>query len=175
MSLSQLWDVFTLLDNLCKSCQGSVNKQVGIFTTCNWFNIKITQDRNHVRIQRGLPPGKSKSYMVPWQKSQSYQASVQCWAIIGRQWNTIYMAFHWCANDGLPLVFFVSSLLPSSTYKNMSVRPPLTKLTRSMHGNTWHLPSGSVVGCQLEIKGSLVRDSPKAMCCILEHDTLSSG
>ena len=76
------------------------------------------------------PPEKSQKYLVSKQywsgsseKSQSCQASIQCWAIIcmgpssARQRNSISMAFCWWADDGPLLVVFGSSL-PSSSTKN---------------------------------------------------------
>ena len=64
-----------------------------------------------------FPLGKMQSYRVPKQnwsrspeKSQIFQASIQCWAIIGPQRNAIWMAFRWRVDSGLLLVVFGSSL-----------------------------------------------------------------
>ena len=57
-------------------------------------------------------------------KNHSYQASIQCWAIIGRPAKRHLMAFGWWADDGPFIVEFGSSL-PSSTKKNLSKVDPL--------------------------------------------------
>ena len=51
----------------------------------------------------------------PW-KSQSYQASIQCWAIIGTPAKRRLMAFRWWTDDG-PLIVVFGSSLPSSITK----------------------------------------------------------
>ena len=62
-------------------------------------------------------------------KHNGYQASIQCWAIIG----TPEIAFRWRADVGPNIVVFGSSLL-SSTKKTLSkVEPPLAKLSRFVH------------------------------------------
>ena len=53
-------------------------------------------------------------------KSQSYQASIQCWIIIGTSAERHLMAFRWRAN-GDPLMVLFGSSLPSSTNKKKSV------------------------------------------------------
>ena len=67
-------------------------------------------------------------------KNHSYQASIQCLAIIGTPAKRHLMAFRWRA-DGCPLIVILGSCLPSSTTnKNVvKVRPPLTKLSGSAH------------------------------------------
>ena len=57
------------------------------------------------------------------EKSQSYQASIQCWAIMGMP---VKRHFSWWANVG-PLIVVFGSYLPSSTH------PPLTKLSGFAH------------------------------------------
>ena len=49
-------------------------------------------------------------------KNPSYQASIQCWAIIGTPAKRHLMAFRWRADDG-PLMVVLGSSLPSSTKK----------------------------------------------------------
>ena len=49
-------------------------------------------------------------------KNRSYQASIQCWGIIGTPVKHHLMAFHWRAHDG-PLIVVLGSFLPSSTKK----------------------------------------------------------
>ena len=69
------------------------------------------------------PPEKSQKYRVFWQyrsnplKNRSYQASIQCRAIIGTPVKRHLMAFHWRADDG-PLIVVLGSSLPSSIKKN---------------------------------------------------------
>ena len=102
-----------------------------------------------MRIQRGrqgvqapLKNHKNIEFLSNWfgspEKSQSYQASIQCWAIISmpakRHLNGISMA----GQDGLLIVVFGSSL-PSSTKKTTTKKqskldPTLTKFSRSAHG-----------------------------------------
>ena len=53
-------------------------------------------------------------------KNRSYQASIQCWAIIGRPAKCHLMAFRWRADYG-PLIM----VLPSSTKKKLSNLDPL--------------------------------------------------
>ena len=82
-------------------------------------------------IRTSPPPWKiTKIYGFrnPW-KSQSYQASIQCWTIISAQAKRHLMAFRWWADDG-PLIVVFGSSLPSSTIKKNVVNagPPLTKL-----------------------------------------------
>ena len=61
----------------------------------------------------------------PPEKSQSYQASIQCCAIIGlpakHQQNTIKMVFCWRAiiDNGPSAIWILSSFLPSSKTKKM--------------------------------------------------------
>ena len=56
----------------------------------------------------------------PLKKSQSFQASIQCWAIIGTpaKRHFIKMAFHWWANDG-PHIVVCGSSLHSLTKENV--------------------------------------------------------
>ena len=50
------------------------------------------------------------------EKSQlSYQASIQCWAIMGTPVKHHLMVFHWRTHDGLLKVTFGSFLSPSKT------------------------------------------------------------
>ena len=68
-------------------------------------------------------------------KNRSYQASIQCWVIIGTPAKRHLMAFRWRA-DGGPLIVVPASTLPSSTKqkqtkKVVKVGPPLTKLSGS--------------------------------------------
>ena len=59
-------------------------------------------------------------------KSQSYKASIHCWAIIctPAKRHFIEMAFRWRA-DGDPLIVVFWSFLPSSTKQTVRVGPPL--------------------------------------------------
>ena len=75
-------------------------------------------------------------------KNRSYQASIQCWAIIGTPGK---LAFRWRADDD-PLIVVLRSSLPSSTSskkqktkKNVKIGPPLTKLSGSAHRITLHV------------------------------------
>ena len=67
-------------------------------------------------------------------KSQSYQASIQCWATIAPPAKRYLMVFCWWADDGPLLVLFGSSL-PSSAKRKKKVRvglpPPPCMLGRS--------------------------------------------
>ena len=66
------------------------------------------------------------------EKSGSYHASIQCWAIISSPAKR-EMAFRWRADDG-PLKGVFGFSLPSSKKKNVvKVGPPLTKFTGSAH------------------------------------------
>ena len=66
-------------------------------------------------------------------KNRSYQASIQCWAIIGTPAKRHLMAFRWRADDG-PLIVVLGSSLPSSTKKKVvKVGPPLTTFSGSAH------------------------------------------
>ena len=71
-------------------------------------------------------------------KNRSYQASIQCWAIIGTPAKRHLMAFCWRADEG-PLRVVLASSLPSSTKKKrkkknvVKVGPPLTKLSGCAH------------------------------------------
>ena len=47
-------------------------------------------------------------------KNRGYQASIQCWAIIGTPAKRHLMAFRWRADDG-PLIVVLGSAIPSST------------------------------------------------------------
>ena len=102
----------------------------------------------HGRIQRGAgrgqgagPPENHKNIGFvrktgpdPMKKSQSYQASIQCWAIIGtpakRHLKGVSLAGRCWPADGLLKVVF-GSCLPSSTRKKsvVNVGPPLKKLS----------------------------------------------
>ena len=103
----------------------------------------------HVRIQRGgqgvWTPlknhkniGFSSNIGLDPLKNGSYQASIQCWAIIGPPAKRHLMVFRWRAEDG-PLIVVLGSSLPSSTKKKkkkkniVKVGPPLTKLSGSAH------------------------------------------
>ena len=86
-------------------------------------------------------PGKSQSYRDSQQylsaspgKSLSYQARIQCWAIIGPPAKRL-MAFRRLA-DGGPAFCGISilSFLFNSTKNAVRVGTPLTKLSRSAHG-----------------------------------------
>ena len=73
-------------------------------------------------------------------KNCSYQASIQCWAIIGTPAKRHLMAFHWWADDGLLIGIHGSSLSLSTKktqkHKNVvKVGPPLTKLSGSANGH----------------------------------------
>ena len=57
-------------------------------------------------------------------KNLSYQASIQCWVIIGTPAKRHLMAFRWRANDG-PLIIVLRSSLPSSKKKKFSRLDPL--------------------------------------------------
>ena len=92
----------------------------------------------HVQIQRGLaggpdptrPPEKSKIYTrfssrdtgPDPLKNRSYQASIQCWAIIGTPAKHHLMAFPWWSDD-CPLIVVLGSSLPHSTKKSQSRTP----------------------------------------------------
>ena len=71
-------------------------------------------------------------------KNRSYQASIQCWGIIGTPVKRHLMAFRWRADDG-PLKVVLGSSLPSSTKikeeKKNVVKdgPPQTNLSGSAH------------------------------------------
>ena len=66
-------------------------------------------------------------------KDSSYQASIQCWAIIGTSAKRHLMAFHRRADDGA-LILVLGSSLPSSSKKHViKVGPPLTKLSGPAH------------------------------------------
>ena len=56
--------------------------------------------------------------------SQSYQASIQCWANMGMPAKHHLMASRWWADDGSLIVVF-GSFLPSSTKKVVKIEPPL--------------------------------------------------
>ena len=58
-------------------------------------------------------------------KNRSYQASFQCWAIIGTPAKRHLMAFRWRADDG-PLIVVLGSSLTSSTKKK--TKKALSKL-----------------------------------------------
>ena len=67
-------------------------------------------------------------------KSQSYQASIQCWATIGPPMKRHLMAFRWRADGGPLIVVFGSShQLKTKKKKIVKVGPPLTKLSGSVH------------------------------------------
>ena len=70
-------------------------------------------------------------------KYRSYQASFQCWAIIGNPAKRHLMAFRLRADDG-PLIVVLGSPSPhqlKNKKKNVViVGPPLTKLSGSVHG-----------------------------------------
>ena len=92
--------------------------------------------KNHKNI------GFSSNTVPDSQKNRSYQASIQCWGIIGTPVKRHLMAFRWRAHDG-PLKVVLGSSLPSSTKKKkrknknkivVKVGPPLTKLSGSAHG-----------------------------------------
>ena len=72
----------------------------------------------------------------PLKKSQSYQASIQCWVIIGnlskRHLNGVSLA----ADDG-PLIIVFGSYLLSSTKIFKKKLDPLTKFSGSAHVASW--------------------------------------
>ena len=80
---------------------------------------------------RGSGPPSEKSQKIGFSsntgpdplKNRSYQASNQCWAIIGTPAKCHLMAFCWRADDG-PLISVFGSSLPSSTKEKKT----LTKL-----------------------------------------------
>ena len=78
-----------------------------------FIHYRSTHIYSHVRIQRGGGPApeKSQNYRISLQywsgsleKPQSYEGSIQCWAIIGTP-------------TKLPLIVVFGSFLPSSTKK----------------------------------------------------------
>ena len=110
-----------------------------------FYPIEIILSHIHVRIQRGgqgfrTPPenhkniGFSRNTGTDPLKNRSYQASIQCLAIISMPAKRHSMAFRWRADDGL-LIVVLGSSLPSSTRKknNVKIGPPLTKLSGSAH------------------------------------------
>ena len=66
-------------------------------------------------------------------KNHSYQASIQCWAIIGTPAKRHLMAFRWRTDDGPLIVAFVWILSPHRDKNVVKVGPPLTKLSGSAH------------------------------------------
>ena len=66
------------------------------------------------------------------EKSQSYQANIQCWAIIGPPAKRHLNGFLLAVDDG-PFIMIFGSSIPSSTKKTFSNLPPLTKLSGSAH------------------------------------------
>ena len=67
-------------------------------------------------------------------KNCSYQASIQCWAIIGMPAKRHLIVFRLQVDVG-PLIVVLGSSLPSSIAKKVvKVGPPLTKLSGSVHG-----------------------------------------
>ena len=66
------------------------------------------------------------------EKSQNYQASIQCWAIIGPPAKRHLNGVRWRAGDG-PLIVLFGLSLPSSTKKSCQSWTPLTKLSGSAH------------------------------------------
>ena len=81
----------------------------------------------------------SKQYWSRFpEKSQSYQASIQCWAIIGTPAKRLLMAFPWRADDGPILVVFGSSLPHQLKKTLVKCGPPLTKLSGSAYGMHSH-------------------------------------
>ena len=62
-------------------------------------------------------------------KNSSYQANIQCWAIIGTPGKCHFMAFRWQANDS-PLIVVLESSLPSSTKKKK-------KKKKKKHCQSW--------------------------------------
>ena len=98
-----------------------------------------------MRIQRGgggeqdvpIPPEKSQKYRVFYQymsrsheKSQSYEASIQCWAIIGTPAKHYLKAFCWRTDDS-PAYPFIN------LKKVFKVGPPLTIFSGSPHKVLW--------------------------------------
>ena len=88
------------------------------------------------------PPMKNHKNIGFSSNTVRYQASIQCWGIIGTPVKRHLMAFRWRAHDG-PLIVVLGSSLPSSTKKKkrknknknvVKVGPPLTKLSGSAHG-----------------------------------------
>ena len=78
-------------------------------------------------------------------KNRSYQASIQCWAIIGTQAKRHLMAFRWRADRnainwrfaGGPIMarlkWYLDPSSPHPKKKVFKVGPPLTKLSWSAH------------------------------------------
>ena len=78
--------------------------------------LKFYKPHLQVRIQRGaegpdpLPLKKHKNILFSSNtgpdplKNRSYQASIQCWAIICTPAKRHFMAFRWRADDGMLLV-----------------------------------------------------------------------
>ena len=94
--------------------------------------IMVISTLVHVQIQKGdresepppppPPPIKNIGFLsntgpYPLKKAQSYQASTQCWAIIGPPAKRHLMAFLWRADDGPLLVPIGSSFLSSKKKK----------------------------------------------------------
>ena len=84
----------------------------GIFKICMQVTKLKSQDS-----KSGHPPPPLKNHknigFSSW-KSQSFQTSIQYWAIIGTQAKHHLMVFHWLVDDG-PLIVVLGSSLPSST------------------------------------------------------------
>ena len=113
---------------LCDQANDIMDHSCSNFTDLSWME--------HARIQRrgsrgsGPPPckiPKIKGFLavlvrIPWKKSQSYRASIQCGTLLAHQRNTISMAFCWQA-DNCPLLVVFGALLPSK--KNLSELDPL--------------------------------------------------
>ena len=135
MSLSHVFEIHLDSVELCDK-------------TCPLSRSSLTSCALHVRIQRGgrgsgpLPLknrkkcGFSSNTGPDPLKNCSYQASIQCWAIIGTPAKRHLMAFRWRANDGPLIVVHGSSphILKKKKKKNLVlVGPSLTKLSGSAH------------------------------------------
>ena len=109
----------------------------------------------HVRIQMG---GGGQGVPIPLKNhknigcsgktgpdplnNRSYQASFQCWAIIGTPAKRHLMAFRWQAYDGSLIVLQKKK----KKRKNVKVGPPLTKLSGPAH--VWPFLTVPWVGLQ---------------------------
>ena len=67
----------------------------------------------HTHLENHKNMGVLAIVVLIHEKSQSYQASIQCWANIGMPANVSEMAFCWQADDG-PLIVAFGSSLPKS-------------------------------------------------------------
>ena len=104
---------------------GSFQREKGL--TLVPFNISIYFEfiyllwQSHARIQRGTPPEnhKNKGFLSntgldPLKNHKATNPAFNVGPSSARQRNTIWMAFHWQADDGPLIVVFGSFFLPSS-------------------------------------------------------------